>query len=77
MPTTQKSISKHASLAIVTGIYVLAAAAGVAAYLLLPFPWWLNLLYAVTLLPGGYLVCLCGKWLNNGIACRLAGEEKE
>lgn len=40
-------------------------------------PWWMNLLYAVILLPGGYLVCLCGKWLNNGIACRLSGEEKE
>jgi len=46
MPTTQKSISKPASLAIVTGIYVLAAAVGAAAYLLLPFPWWLNLLLA-------------------------------
>ena len=40
-------------------------------------PWWLNLLYAVVLLPGGYLVSLCGKWLNNGIACRLVGERAD
>lgn len=37
-------------------------------------PWWMSLLYAVTMLPGAYLVSLCGKWLNNGIACRLVGE---
>ena len=37
-------------------------------------PWWVSLLYAVTMLPGAYLVSLCGKWLNNGIACRIAGE---
>lgn len=37
-------------------------------------PVWLSVLYAVTLLPGAFLVALIGKWLNNGIACRLAGE---
>lgn len=37
-------------------------------------PWWMTLLYAVVMLPGGYFVALCGKWLNNGVACRIAGE---
>ena len=37
-------------------------------------PWWVSLLYAVVMIPGGLLTAFCGKWLNNGIACRLAGE---
>ena len=37
-------------------------------------PLWLSLVYAVLFLPGDYLVSLCGKWLHNGIACRIAGE---
>lgn len=38
-------------------------------------PWWVSLLYAVVMIPGGLLTAFCGKWLNNGIACRIAGEE--
>lgn len=38
-------------------------------------PWWVTLLYAVVMIPGGLLTAFCGKWLNNGIACRIAGEE--
>ena len=37
-------------------------------------PVWLSIFYAAVMLPGAFLVALCGKWLNNGIACRLAGE---
>lgn len=40
-------------------------------------PLWLSAVYAVTLLPGAYLVSLFGKLLNNGIACNLAGERRE
>ena len=39
-------------------------------------PWYVSLLYAVILLPGAYLVSLCGKWLSNGIAGRLSGEKQ-
>lgn len=39
-------------------------------------PWYVNLLYAVIMLPGAYLVSLCGKWLSNGIAGRLSGEKQ-
>lgn len=38
-------------------------------------PWWVSLLYAVVMIPGGLFTAFCGKWLNNGIACRIAGEE--
>ena len=38
-------------------------------------PWWVSLLYAIVMIPGGLLTAFCGKWLNNGIACRIAGEE--
>lgn len=39
-------------------------------------PWWMTLLYFLVMIPGGFLVSACGKWLNNGVACRIAGERK-
>ena len=40
-------------------------------------PTWLNFVYAVTLLPGDYLVAVVGKFLNDVIACRIAGIDRE
>ena len=40
-------------------------------------PLWLSLVFLVTLLPGDWLVAVCGKLLNNGIACRISGEYYE